>query len=171
VSVDNKVLSIFATANGSMYPTFSEAILHIRTIHLWLSIVLTASYGLFFAGNFKNYEDYDDSFLTLVGSMGAVANGGTRYFWGLLHDKKGFKFCYYIALGLNIVTALTIDLIKKNKVCFLIWYMVTLGALGGHFNCFPVVFSHLYGIKTGGKVYSFVFSAFGISTILGVLMY
>jgi hypothetical protein len=106
-----------------------------------------------------------------VGSLGCIANGGMKWAWGLMHDKFGFKICYFGILGLNIALSATIDFVAHIRICFMIWYLLSLLALGGILNCFPVIFSFLYGIKTGGKVYAFVFSAFGIATVLEVVLY
>ena len=125
------------------------------------------------AGNFKNYviHDYGNSYITLVGSIGAAANGLCRFFWGLAQDRYGFKFCYYIMIIMNIVLSASLNAIHTNKYLFMLWQILTLTVIGGHFNCFPVIFSRLYGITSGGRTYAFILSAFGVATVLGILLF
>ena len=100
------------TETGQVFPDFNEAMKCHRTWHLWINVILTASYGLFFAGNFKAIATFDnDSFLTLIGSLGSVANGGCRWVWGMTQDRFGFKVVYYSCLAINIVTASTFPFI------------------------------------------------------------
>jgi hypothetical protein len=49
--------------------------------------------------------------------------------------------------------------------------MLVMAGLGGHLSIFPTLYPSLYGLKSGGKAYSYVFSSFGVSAIVGVLFY
>jgi len=41
----------------------------------------------------------DDQFLSLIGSLGSIANGITRFFWAKSLDFSKFKYVYSILLG------------------------------------------------------------------------
>ena len=43
----------------------------------------------------------DDVFLTWIGSLGALANGGSRIFWGPVYDKTGYRLIYMIVLAIE----------------------------------------------------------------------
>jgi hypothetical protein len=74
-----------ATELGNVHPTMLEALFSWKSLHCYITVVCTASFGMFFASNFKNYEHTDnDTFLTHVGALGAFANGASRYVWGLI---------------------------------------------------------------------------------------
>ena len=47
--------------------------------------------------------DYDDKFLTIVASIGSIANGGGRIFWGYMSDKFGFRVNYSSVLILELI--------------------------------------------------------------------
>lgn len=70
------------------YPGFKAAAFHPRTWHLWILVVFSSCFGFFIAANFKAYgsnvDDFDDSYLTTVGAIGAVLNGFSRAFWATL---------------------------------------------------------------------------------------
>lgn len=67
---------------------------------------MLATPGVFLiTGNYKTYvkeEITDDEFLTLIGSIGAIGNGCSRFFWSLLFNKTGYKF----VISLNILIQL-----------------------------------------------------------------
>jgi len=76
------------------FPGIKEALMNYKTYLLFI---------IFMASIFKAYgelkdedgnEGISDSFLTYVGSVGAVLNGVCRLFWASLMDKTGFKFVY-----------------------------------------------------------------------------
>lgn len=64
--------------------------------------------GLLLSGNYKDFGNYKkektddnfitDSFLTLIGSISAIANGGLRTVWAMAYDKIGFKLIYTVNL-------------------------------------------------------------------------
>ena len=72
---------------------------NIRTWHLWLMVICSSCYGLFIASTFKSYGSLfitSDTFLSIVGSIGAVCNGLGRPLWATLLDYLGFKKVYFI---------------------------------------------------------------------------
>ena len=96
-----------------------------------------AGIGLTVAGNVKNYGNIkigDDKFLTLVGSLGSVANSLARLFWGFLLDKFPFKVIVSINLVCQIVLIDTIALISSNKILFMIYVILLYFFYGGIFN-------------------------------------
>ena len=75
-------------------PTLKQSIFHYRTLYIWILIILSSSFPFYIASNFKSYESIDvddESFITLVGSIGAVVNGVSRGGWATLQDIFGFK--------------------------------------------------------------------------------
>ena len=115
--------------------------------------------GYFTATNFKDYglsKISDDSFLTLVGSLSCVFNGGGRFFWGALSDKWDFKRVYLIILSIQIVEVATLRFISEYKSAYLIWICVALLCEGGHFVIFPPLCLKVFGPQVGSRVFSVV---------------
>ena len=57
------------------------------------------------ANNYKIYgllQIADDTFLTIVGSVGSVTNGCCRVFWGIMMDRFGFKKVFFIILAIQV---------------------------------------------------------------------
>jgi hypothetical protein len=80
---------------------------------------LTASipFGIFIAFNYKEYgfiKIADDSFLTVVGSTGAIFNGIGRLFWGLMFDKFSFRLISSIINIILMISAILLPYIAEN---------------------------------------------------------
>jgi hypothetical protein len=75
-------------------------------------IVLFVSTGLYLInGNYKTYVKQtinDDYFLTIIGAIGAVANGCSRLFWNLFFLKTGYKTVMLIIVGIAVSVYSTI---------------------------------------------------------------
>jgi hypothetical protein len=41
---------------------------------------------------------------------------------------------------------------------------------GGYIGIYPAVTSYIFGLKSGGKVFSFIMSAVGLSSLLGFIL-
>lgn len=68
-----------------------------------------------------NYRTYakskimDDRYLGLMGGIGAVACGMSRFIWGSVLEKGTFKFLYYTLCIINAFLAFTISFISGFK--------------------------------------------------------
>jgi len=70
---------------------------------------------LLVANNYKVYgltKISEDHLLTVIGSIGSVANGVTRPMWALFFDKFGFKKVYFV-LSLIQVSLFSFPWLKK----------------------------------------------------------
>lgn len=86
---------------------------------LWLVLTLTSSipFGMFIAFNYKEYgmiKLSNDSFLTVIGSCGAVFNGLGRFFWGVMFDKFSFRVISSLINGILLLAAITISFVAES---------------------------------------------------------
>lgn len=106
--------------------------------------------------NFKNYglENIpDDAFITIIGTVAAVANGLSRSFWGFLIDRMQFRVIFSVILWIQIGLGFSFKFIAHIKWLYFIWVVLTFFCLGGHFSMPPTTFARMYGPTTGGKVH------------------
>ena len=99
---------------------------------------------LYMASIFKTlgmqYGAIDDATLTIIGSLGGLANGFSRITWGILQDKYGFKCLYKIVLITQLLLAPSITLIvSKSSLLYGLWVFIGFCCLGSHFVLFPTV--------------------------------
>lgn len=74
--------------------------------------MLFTSCGLYLLnGNYKTYVKKsinDDYFLTIVGAVGAILNGCSRFFWNIYFLKTGYKTVLLTILTISIAVYSTI---------------------------------------------------------------
>ena len=95
-----------------------EAILS-KVFWMHIIIIVLGSCGnLFINTNYKLYakDKIDsDSFLTLVGLIGSVGNGVSRFFWSSLFNRIGYKLIMTLMLLINIICLATIRFSVETK--------------------------------------------------------
>jgi MFS family permease len=81
--------------------TVKEGLKMRRYWHFYAMAFFSAFYGLYMASVYKTLgleNDIDDLTLTWAGSLGSLSNGVSRFGWGLIVDKFGFKKTYGVLL-------------------------------------------------------------------------
>jgi MFS family permease len=104
----------------------------------------------------------DDSFLTVIGSCGAIFNGLGRFFWGFMFDKYSFRIISALINGLLMVAALTISLVVEYDYFFLIGVCIIYFCYGGNYSVYPTHTVRIFGQELGSKVYYIVFTGFSL---------
>ncbi len=140
---------------------------------LWLCVLLVASSGLNVVGLYKAFameKHPDDHFLSLVGSLGAIANGAGRIFWGNMLDYLGFMKPFFALATIQAVVMALYASISQNKMSFLTATCAILFCLGGNFAMFPPLTMKVFGPKNGTLIYAFLFSAFSTASISSILL-
>lgn len=121
-------------------------------------MLLTACGLYLINGNYKTYVKSsinDDYFLTIVGAIGAVANGCSRFVWNIFFLKTGYKTVMLIILGASITVYSTIRFTVNLKEVYLIEVLVINFCIGGLLVTTPTVAQAIYGIRTGSNIYGF----------------
>ena len=154
-------------------PSILEGILSLRSLHIWALIFWSSIFPYYIASNFKSYGSIDipdDQFMTIVGAVGASLNGLSRIWWATLFDYFGFKKVYLCLVAIDITIAFTFDLIHEVKFLYLLWVWIGFTCLGGHFSLFPSLCAKIFGPRSGGKIYSILFTAFAAATITNYIL-
>jgi MFS family permease len=93
---------------------------------------------------------FDDLTLTWIGSMGSIANGLSRIFWGPLQDLIGFKRIYAIVLSSELIVCVTITgAVQTSATLYSMIVILGFLCLGAHFVMFPGVVLKVYGLRAG----------------------
>ncbi|KAL4470906.1 hypothetical protein ABPG72_005940 [Tetrahymena utriculariae] len=140
---------------------------------LYMSIFLgflALGQGLLVNGNYKSIaKDFgytDDSFQSLVGYLGGIANGFCRPLWSLLLDKYPFKRILQAFLIVQIITSLSLQSTNTSKAFFAIWIFIIHMVFGVVFGSFPVFSSRLNGVKVGAQLYGLYWYGFSLANFL-----
>ena len=124
-------------------------------------------FGIYMASVYKvcAIDVLDDMSLTIAGAIGSVCNGGSRIMWASLQDKFGFKTIYFILMAIQFICAATIWYARQNSVFYIIVIGFSYLCEGGHFSMFPTVAVHIFGLKNGGQIYTFMFFFIAFSAL------
>ena len=132
--------------------------------------MIGATCGIFFVtGNYKTYakvEIEDDGFLTLIGTIGAVGNGFSRFLWNLLFSKTGYKFVMTLNLLLTITILITIRFTLEYPSLFLFVVFLTYCSLGGYLVITPTFSQALFGPEVGSNIYGCFWTTYSIANFV-----
>ncbi len=119
--------------------------------------------------NYKTYVKttiHDDKFLTIIGVIGSIGNGCSRFFWNLFFSKTGFKTVILTVFTLCIIVFATIRFTVSIKEVYLIEVFIINCCLGGFLVATPTGLQSLYGINTGSKIYAIYLVNFALANLL-----
>jgi len=108
--------------------TLKEALRDYRTYLIPLVVNLAMIHGSVLSAVYKNYgleNNPDDQFMTIVGTVGSIANGVSRNVWAIMLDKFQYKHIFSILLCIQIAIGFTMELIVPNKVLYMLWVAIS----------------------------------------------
>ena len=105
----------------------------------------------------------------MIGSFGALFNGCFKIFWATLLDYFNFKPVYSVVLLIQISMLIWVHWAVNNSTSYFIVICLSFMCDGSITSMIPVVTKQVFGTSRGPSVYSYVFSTFGISAMLGTL--
>jgi OFA family oxalate/formate antiporter-like MFS transporter len=147
---------------------------------LWLMYAFSATAGLMVIGNIKLFGISSLEANNFVGDASAVAgtamvifsllNGLGRITWGTISDKIGRPRSIFL-----------MTLLQSIMMVALVWMGGTMATLyivagligfnfGGNFSLFPTATADFFGPKNLGTNYAVIFTAYGVSGVVGPLL-
>jgi OFA family oxalate/formate antiporter-like MFS transporter len=138
---------------------------------LYASFVMMATGGLLVtanAGSMARAWGIPATALAAATSLNALANGGSRIFWGWASDRIGRELAMGVAFRLQalcLVLVLTIGQISGTL--FTITLILTFFTWGEIFSLFPSIVGDYYGAKHATANYGLMYSAKGVASIIG----
>ena len=128
-----------------------------------LTLTSSIPFGMFIAFNYKEYgliKLGNDSFLTVIGSCGAVFNGLGRFFWGFMFDRFSFKIISALINAILLIGALLTSVAVEDQYLYLIAVSLIYFCYGGNYSVYPTHTVRVLGQELGAKVYYIVFTGF-----------
>jgi len=105
--------------------------------------------------------------LVLATSLNAVANGGSRIFWGWVSDRTGRELAMGIAFALQaICLVLVLTVGRLSGTLFTVTLVATFFTWGEIFSLFPSLVADYYGTTCATANYGVMYSAKGVSSII-----
>ena len=134
---------------------------------IWVALTLacTTPFGIFIAFNYKEYGQTkltNDSFLTLIGSLGAIFNGIGRVFWGIIFDRYSFRMISAVINFILMGCAIAAPYMVKNEVTYLVVVCIIYFNYGACYSLYPALTMRTFGQILGGRNYYLVFLGFTV---------
>ncbi|CAD8151060.1 unnamed protein product [Paramecium octaurelia] len=142
-------------------------------ILLQLIVLMSCTLGMMISNCYKFYGfelGFNDSLLTVLGSVGGVMNGSSRFFWVTLTEKTSFKFTFTIISFLNLASSSILPY-NTSGIGYLLIIGVIYLAEGGLLAIYPVVCAKIFGKKVGGVINYFMYFMVGVSNMIGYILY
>ena len=106
--------------------------------------------------------------LAAATSFNALANGGSRIFWGWVSDGIGRELAMGIAFTLQAVClVLVLTLGRQSGTLFTVTLILTFFTWGEIFSLFPSLVADYFGARCSTANYGVMYSAKGVAAIIG----
>jgi OFA family oxalate/formate antiporter-like MFS transporter len=138
---------------------------------LYASFVMMATGGLLVtanAGSIAKAWGIPATALAAATSLNALANGGSRVFWGWVSDRTGREYAMGTAFLLQaICLMLVLTVGRTSGTLFTITLVLTFFTWGEVFSLFPSLIADYYGTLNATANYGVTYSAKGVASIIG----
>src|SRR5207244_2332845 len=106
--------------------------------------------------------------LAAATSFNALANGGSRIFWGWASDRIGRELAMGIAFALQAVClVLVLTVGRRSGALFTATLILTYFTWGEIFSLFPSLVADYFGTRSATANYGAMYSAKGVASIIG----
>jgi MFS family permease len=108
--------------------------------------------------------------LFLLGILFGLVNGSSRFLWGYLMDKYGFKPLMSVIAAIEVVLAGSFYFIVKFDLLYIICVLLIAACIGGHFSILAPLFNKVYGVEIGPQAYGLCGFFIGGANLTGPLL-
>ena len=137
---------------------------------LYLAFVLVSTGGLLVTAQARPISinwGHTADVLTLAVSLGAIANGVSRVFWGWASDRIGRELAMAVAFTLQALSFLAFLTVGRTSGS---WFVIVLVLIfftwGEIFSLFPSAAGDYFGTKHATSNYSVLYTAKGVSALI-----
>lgn len=137
-----------------------------------LSLTVGSNFGLMVSCNYKTYVKLkmSDRFLTIVGAVGSLACGMSRFLWAALMEKMSLRLLLWVLLVVNSFLSFTIFYFSGVPVIYACYVFASLVCYGGFLGVFPAIASRTFGFRYGSQIYGLLFYAFPLSNFVQLFL-
>jgi OFA family oxalate/formate antiporter-like MFS transporter len=140
---------------------------------LYAMFVTVAAGGLFLTANQATIATLWGlpGIIAVIATVGPLANGGSRIFWGWFSDRVGREITMVIAFFLQAISlVLVATLGRSSPTLFAITLVCVFFTWGEIYSLFPSTLGDYFGSKHATSNYSFLYTAKGVATYIGAYL-
>jgi OFA family oxalate/formate antiporter-like MFS transporter len=137
---------------------------------LYVMFVTVATGGLYLTANQASIADDWGmmGIIATIATLGPLANGASRIFWGWFSDRLGRENTMVIAFTLQAISLVSIATAGRNSpTLFTIALVAVFFTWGEIYALFPSTLGDYFGSKHATSNYSFLYTAKGVAAAIG----
>ena len=120
--------------------------------------------------DFANKNKVPQNAIFTLGILFGIVNGNSRFLWGYLMDKFGFKTLMFAITIIEVSVGVSLYFIVSFPPLFVICVLFIGACIGGNFVILAPTFKKIFGLQTGPELYGITSIAIGISNICGPIL-
>lgn len=120
--------------------------------------------------DFGNKNGVNQKYLFVLGLLFGLVNGFSRFLWGYLMDKIGFKPLMSFISTVEVIVAGSFYYSAKFDLIYVISVLFIAACIGGHFSTLPPLFKKVYGLEIGPQIYGLCGFFVGTANLTGPLL-
>lgn len=120
--------------------------------------------------DFANRNKVGQTPLFILGILYGLVNGSSRFLWGWLMDKYGFKKLMFVISTIEIIVGSSLYFMVKYDYVYVILVLFVAACIGGSFSILAPVFNKIFGLGIGPEVYGLTGISIGIANFSGPLL-
>ena len=120
--------------------------------------------------DFGNRNNVPQTAIFTLGILFGIVNGSSRFLWGYLMDKFGFRTLMFAITTIEVTVGVSLYFIVKVPPLFVICVLLVGACIGGNFVILAPTFNKIFGIQTGPELYGITSISIGIANICGPIL-
>ena len=115
-------------------------------------------------------KNVPQDYLFVLGWLFGLVNGSTRFIWGFLMDKFGFKILMIIISIMEMGIAGSIYFLVQYPIIYVIENSLIACCLSGTFTTITPLFNKIFGKDYGAELYGLTGISIGIASFCGPIL-
>jgi OFA family oxalate/formate antiporter-like MFS transporter len=140
---------------------------------LYVMFITVATGGLYLTANQASIaKDWGMAgIVALIATLGPLANGASRIFWGWSSDRMGRETTMVVAFLLQAISLVCVATFGRNSAAlFTVSLVAVFFTWGEVYSIFPSTLGDYFGSKYATSNYSFLYTAKGVATAVGAYL-
>ena len=120
--------------------------------------------------DFGNKNKVSQDAIFTLGILFGIVNGSSRFLWGFLMDKFGFRTLMFAITSIEVTVGVSLYFIVKVEVLFVFCILLIGACIGGNFVILAPTFNNIFGLQVGPELYGITSISIGIANLCGPIM-
>ena len=147
---------------------------HVNKFLFLLNIIIYIIVSCFLISNttriLGNDNNVGQNTLYYIGFLFGLVNGSTRFIWGILMDKFGFKCLMIIITIIELGLSFSIYHLARYPIIFIIENLLVAFCLSGTFTTITPLFNKVFGSELATEIYGLTGFFIGVASFIGPLL-